>query len=35
LLVQEDDVFQALDDWCPEQRTREILLTQGAKTLFG
>lgn len=34
LLVQEDDVFEALDHWCPEPRTREILLTQGAKTLF-
>ena len=35
LPVHEDDVFEALDDWCPQPGTREILLTQGAKILFG
>jgi 2-pyrone-4,6-dicarboxylate lactonase len=34
-VVREDDVFEALDDWCPEPGSKEILMTQGASTLFG
>jgi predicted TIM-barrel fold metal-dependent hydrolase len=33
--VSEDDLFAVLDEWCPEQRTKRIIMEEAPRALHG